>query len=380
MIIPYGHQNISEEDIKEASKALRSDWVTQGPEIEKFEKAFAKYCGAKYAVAVSSGTAALHIAYLAAGFKNGDEVITTPNTFAATANMIVACGAKPVFCDISKETLNIDEDKISRLINKNTKAIVPVHFAGLPCQMQKIAEIAKKNRLIVIEDACHALGAEYNRKKIGSCQYSDMAVFSFHPVKHITTGEGGMVATNSEAIYEKLKMLRNHGNTKEQKFLQKKDQGGWYYEMQELGFNYRITDFQCALGSSQLKKLDGFVSERRKIAEKYHFALKNLPLETIKEITGKNSYHLFVILVRDEKTRLALYNYLREKEIFCQVHYIPVYWHPFYKKLGYKEGLCLNSEDVYKRILSIPIYPGVDAKIQGRVVAEISKFFANEKK
>jgi dTDP-4-amino-4,6-dideoxygalactose transaminase len=264
--ISYGRQYIDKEDIREAIKVLRSDLLTQGPKVVEFESLLAGYCGAKYAVAVSSGTAALHIACLVAGLKKRDEAITTPMTFAATANSVLYTGAKPVFADINPETANIDARKISAHITGRTKAILPVHYAGLPCDMHSISKIAKKRGIVVIEDACHALGASYKHNKrwvkVGNCALSDMVVFSFHPVKSITTGEGGAVLTDRKELYEKLLMLRSHGITKERSKFTGSDAlscGDWYHEMQLLGFNYRITDFQCAMGISQLKKLDDFI-------------------------------------------------------------------------------------------------------------------------
>jgi len=295
-MIPYGRQFIDKEDIEAVLKILKSDWITQGPKIQEFEKALAKYCGARYAVVCSSGTAALHLAYLTAGLKKGDEVITSPNTFAATANMLLAVGAKPVFCDIRLDTYNIDESQIEKLIISRTKAIVPVHFAGHPCEMEKISKIAKKHKLLVIEDACHALGAKYKNLKVGSCKYSDMAVFSFHPVKSITTGEGGAILTNNEKFYKKLILLRSHGIHKDEK-----DKN----IMTELGYNYRLTDIQAALGISQFKKLDGFIRARRRVIKWYEKELKNikdiiLPQE-LKDIYS--AWHIYVIRTRDLKAR-----------------------------------------------------------------------------
>lgn len=266
-MIPYGHQKINQNDIEEVIKVLKSDWLTQGPKVLEFEEVLAKYCGAKYAIVCSNGTAALHLAYLAAGLKKGDEVITVPNTFAATSNMLLNVGAKPVFCDIRKDTYNIDENKIEKLITKKTRAIVPVHFAGQPCQMQEIKKIARKHKLLVIDDACHALGSSFKNSKIGNCQFADATVFSFHPVKPITTGEGGAVVTGNKKLYEKMVSLRSHGIHKDKKGKN---------VMTELGFNYRITDIQAALGVSQLKKLDSFIKQRRQIVKWYERELGNV--------------------------------------------------------------------------------------------------------
>ncbi|MCM8832211.1 MAG: UDP-4-amino-4,6-dideoxy-N-acetyl-beta-L-altrosamine transaminase [Candidatus Omnitrophica bacterium] len=360
MRIPYGHHHIDESDIKEVVKALKSNWITQGPKIKEFENALCEYTGSKYAVAVSSGTAALHMACLAAGVKEGDEVITSPITFVASANCVLYCGGRPVFTDIQEDTVNIDPEEIKKKINKKTKAIIPVHFAGHPCDLEEIYKIAKENNLIVIEDACHALGAEYKGFKIGACKYSDMTVFSFHPVKSITTGEGGAVLTNREDLYEKLVMLRNHGITKDDKKFINKGEGGWYYEMQELGFNYRITDFQCALGISQLKKLDKFIKRRREIVQIYNKELSKieeviLPLE---RPYVKSSWHIYYIRLRKPEKREFVFKQLQKKGIGVQVHYIPVYCQPYYKnKLGLQK--YPKAGNYYNSTITIPLYYGL---------------------
>jgi len=353
--IPYGHQWIDSDDIKGVVKVLKSDWLTQGPKIEEFEKAVAKYCGAKYGVAVSSGTSALYIAYKAAGIKNGDEIITTPLTFAATGNMMAMLGAKPVFVDVDRVTLNINPLEIERKINSKTKAIVPVDFAGNPCNYDEIFKIARKNNLLVIEDACHALGAEYKGKKIGS--FSDMTVLSFHPVKHITTGEGGMVLTNNENFYNKLKVFRNHG------MIKKPENGSWYYEIEEPSFNFRITDMQCALGISQLKKLNKFLQKRRQIVKKYDEAFrgfKNIVIPS-EEKLAKSAWHLYVVQVLGDRRKI--FDLLQEKGIGAQVHYMSLHMHPFYKnKFGYKEGDFPIAEKYYQRAITMPIFPGMRDK------------------
>jgi perosamine synthetase len=376
MMIPYGRQTIDELDIKAVSTVLSSDFLTTGPKVKEFEDKFAHFVGVKYAVAVSNGTAALHLACLATGLKKGEELITTPITFVASANCAFYCGAKPVFVDVKQENGLIDENLIESKITPKTKIIVPVHLGGLPCNMKRIRSIAKKYKLIVIEDACHALGSEYLGTKIGGCAYSDMSVFSFHPVKHITTGEGGMITTNSKNIYKKLLLLRTHGITKNPSEFVNKNKGPWYYEMQELGFNYRITDFQCALGISQLSKVKKFIKSRIAVAKMYDKAFFGSEcVGVIKPPKGyKNTYHLYIIKVKDGKTRLALFNYLKEKGISCQVHYIPVYWHPYYQELGYKIGLCPKAEEFYEKIISIPIYSSLDDKEQSRVIEYIRDF------
>jgi len=366
--ILYGHQFIDSSDIKEVVKVLKSDWLTQGPKVLEFEKELAKYCGAKYAMACSSGTAALHLAYLAAGLKTGDEAITTPNTFAATANMLLAVGAKPVFGDIRLDTYNLDESKIEKLVNKKTKAIVPVHFAGQPCEMKKIKNIARKNKLIVIEDACHALGAKYRNSKIGSCRYSDMAVFSFHPVKSITTGEGGAVLTNNKKYYERMILLRSHG-------IHKDKQGKNI--MAELGFNYRLTDIQAALGISQLKKLDKFIKYRRQVADWYKRAFagdENIILP--KEIKSNfSSWHIFVIRVANNQRRDKLAAYLKEKGVGVNFHYPAVYGHPFYRRSGYKNVKLEKMETYQKSRLTLCCYFGLSKKQAGHIVKLIKGFF-----
>ncbi len=374
-MINYGRQTIDKKDVEEVKKVLESDFLTTGPKIKEFEDKFADYVGVKYAVAVANGTAALHLACLAAGLTDGDELITSPMTFAASANCGLYCGAKPRFVDINERGL-INVDKIEEKVVDKTKVIVPVHYSGLACNMKKIKKVADKNDLIIIEDACHALGGKYKGSKIGDCQYSDMAVFSFHPVKHITTGEGGMITTNSMELYEKLLILRTHGITKkEDNFVNDKD-GPWYCEMQELGFNYRLSDIQCALGVSQLNKIDEFVAKRGEIADKYKKAFEDMDnVEVIEENEGQlNAYHLFVVKVDKEK-RLDLFNYLKENDILCQVHYIPVYWHPYYQKLGYERGLCPKAEDFYGKILSLPIYPSLKDEGQKEVIKAIGDYF-----
>ncbi|MEK6945629.1 MAG: UDP-4-amino-4,6-dideoxy-N-acetyl-beta-L-altrosamine transaminase [Nanoarchaeota archaeon] len=375
MSIPYGKQYIDEKDIDEVAKVLREDFLTTGPKVDEFEKKFAKYVGAKYAVAVSNGTTALHVACMAADLKKDEELITSPMTFAASASCALYCGAKPIFVDITKQGL-INPEKIEEKINNKTKIIIPVHYSGLTCDLEKIKNIADKHKLVIIEDACHALGAKFKEEKIGSCKNSDMCVFSFHPVKHITTGEGGMITTNSEELYKKMVMLRNHGMTKNPKELTRND-GPWYYEISKLGNNYRLTDIQCALGISQLNKLDKFVKRRREIADLYNKAFsQDNNVEIISEEKNQfNSYHLYVIKLKNSDIRKKLYEVLKEKGIICQVHYIPVYWHPLYVKMGYKKNLCHESELFYSRILSIPIYPALKESEQEFVIKSIKDFF-----
>ncbi|SNZ03788.1 UDP-4-amino-4,6-dideoxy-N-acetyl-beta-L-altrosamine transaminase [Persephonella hydrogeniphila] len=379
--IPYGRQFIDEEDIKAVIKVLKSDYITQGPKISEFERKLADYCGAKYAVVFNSGTSALHGAYFSIGLTKGDEFITTPITFAATSNAGLYLGAKPIFVDIELETGNIDVSKIEEKTTKNTKAISVVHYAGHPVDMKNVKKIADKYNLKVVEDACHALGAKYENEKIGSCRYSDVTVFSFHPVKHITTGEGGAVLTNDQDVYEKLLMFRNHGITKDKGRFVHKQEGEWYYEMQFLGYNYRMTDIQAALGISQLKKLDRFVERRREIAQLYNEAFRDNPFFDIpvEKEYASHSYHLYPIRLKDKylKIKEKIFDNLRKLGIGVQVHYIPVYWHPYYEKLGYRKGICPEAEDFYKREISLPIYPAMSNKDIEYVVKKVFKQFGD---
>ncbi|MGN0153924.1 MAG: UDP-4-amino-4,6-dideoxy-N-acetyl-beta-L-altrosamine transaminase [Lachnospiraceae bacterium] len=354
MFIPYGRQSIDEKDIQAVVDVLRSDYLTTGPKVTEFEKAVADYVGAKYAVAVSNGTAALHIACLAAGIREGDEVITSPITFAASANCVLYCGGTPVFADIKPDTYNIDPEDIERKITPRTKAIIPVHYTGQPCEMDAISEIAKKHNLIVIEDGAQVISGEYKGKRIGSI--SDMTTFSFHPVKPVTTGEGGMVTTNSKELYEKLKLFHTHGITREEAFLQNND-GPWYYEQLELGYNYRITDIQCALGISQMKKLDRFAEHRRKLAARYDkgFAGNTYIITPYQHPDCLSSYHLYMIQVPTD-IRKAVFEQLREAGVGVNVHYIPVYKHPYYQAHGYADVCCPNAEKFYAGAITLPLF------------------------
>lgn len=373
--IPYGRQLIDQADIRAVVRTLQSDWLTQGPAVDAFEKALCKVTGAKYAVAVANGTAALHVAYLAAGITKGDQVITPALTFAATANAALYCGAKPVFADIESHTGNIDARLIEPLINKSTKMIVAVHYAGYPCDMKALKRIAVKHRLLLVEDAAHALGAVDDGQKIGACTHSDMATFSFHPLKHITTAEGGAVLTNNKILYERLLMLRTHGITKDHSRLTDRTQGGWYHEMQLLGFNYRLSDIQCALGLSQLGKLPRFIAARRKIAKRYDKAFKNNPhIEILQEDRNRTcSYHLYPIRLKGgaQGYRAEIFDDLRKASIGVQVHYIPVYWHPYYQQLGYRKGINPNAERFYLSQISLPVYPGLTQKDCDRVIKTV---------
>ena len=374
--LPYGHQWLDERDLSAVVEALKGDWITQGPTVNEFEQRVADYCGARYAVAVSSGTAALHAACAVAGIAAGDEVVTTPLTFAATANAVVYCGGKPVFADIRPDTLNIDPAEIEKRITPQTKAILPVDFTGHPADLDAIRDIARAHDLIVIEDAAHALGAEYHGHKIGGL--SDMTVLSFHPVKHITTGEGGMILTNSKTFYEKLKIFRHHGIVKDPDKLTR-DEGPWYYEIQNLGYNLRITDFQCALGLSQLSKLDRFVRRRREIAAQYTEAFSQLPeVITPREANDvKAAYHIYVIQLRTELLRVGrreIFEALRAENIGVNVHYVPVHYHPFYqRKFGYQRGDYPHTEHYYQRAITLPLFPKMGDQDVQDVIEAVSK-------
>jgi UDP-4-amino-4,6-dideoxy-N-acetyl-beta-L-altrosamine transaminase len=366
MFIPYGRQSIDEEDIQAVAEVLRSDYLTTGPKVEEFEKVVADYVGAKYAVAVSNGTAALHIACLAAGIGQGDEVITTPITFAASANCVLYCGGTPVFADIKKDTYNIDPQDIERKITDKTKAIIAVHYTGQPCEMDAIHAIAKKHNLLVIEDGAQVISGQYKGKMVGGL--SDMTTFSFHPVKPVTTGEGGMVLTNHKELYERLKLFHTHGITRQPEMMHSND-GPWYYEQLELGYNYRITDIQCALGISQMRKLDRFAEHRRKLAATYDAEFARLIKEkNLYDNQGVplvvtphqhpdclSSYHLYMIQV-PAAIRRQVFEELRKADIGVNVHYIPVYKLPYYQEHGYKDVCCPNAEEFYSRAITLPLF------------------------
>jgi UDP-4-amino-4,6-dideoxy-N-acetyl-beta-L-altrosamine transaminase len=379
--IPYGRHFISEEDLKAVKSALLSDFITQGQHSEEFEKAFAEYTGAKYAVAVSNGTAALHIAAKAAGIKAGDKVITTPLTFVASANCVKFCGGDIYFSDIDRRTYLLDPVKLEALLRSKPagtfKGIIPVDFAGYPLNMEKFRKLADKYGLWIIEDACHAPGAWYvdsngTKQKTGNCAYADMAVFSFHPVKHITTGEGGMITTNDDNLYKKLILYRSHGITKRQDMLTE-NHGGWYYEMHELSHNFRLTDFQSALGRSQLKRADSGLKRRQEIAGKYDKAFAGSKIRT--PFYEKNTFHAFHLYVIEVPDRLNFYNYLVQNNIFAQIHYIPVHYMPYYKQFGWKIGDFPMVEDYYEHCISLPIFPTLTEKEQDYVIKKILKYY-----
>nr|WP_315989797.1 UDP-4-amino-4,6-dideoxy-N-acetyl-beta-L-altrosamine transaminase [Desulforamulus aquiferis] len=358
----YGKQWLDDGDIQRVVNVLKGDYLTTGPTIGMFEKEIADYVGAKYAVAFSNGTAALHAACFAAGIGVGDEVITSPITFVASANCVLYMGGTPVFADINDQTYNIDPQEIERLITAKTKAIIPVDLTGLPANLDCIKEIAQKHKLIVIEDAAHALGAIYKDKKVGSL--SDMTMFSFHPVKHITTGEGGIITTNKEEHYQRLIQFRNHGITRETNKLLD-NHGPWYYEMQMLGYNYRITDIQAALGISQLSKLDNFIRTRKDYAQAYNAAFRDMEqIICPAELTDRiSSWHLYIIRLNFDKLKVGrreIYEALLKENIGVNVHYIPVYYQPYYQGLGYFKGLCPKAEKLYEEMITLPLFPAMN--------------------
>lgn len=379
--IPYGHQHITDEDIAAVINTLKSDYLTQGPQITAFEKAFAVYVGAKYAVAVNNATAGLHLGATVLGVKPGDKVIVTPITFAASANCIRYCGGEVVFCDIDKNTYLMDIQKLEEMLQAAPRGtyqgIVPVDFAGYPVNLEAFRKLADEYGLWIMEDACHAPGGYFTdnrgeKQYCGNGNYADVAVFSFHPVKHIATGEGGMVTTNSKELYDKLCLFRTHGITKDQAMLYE-NHGGWYYEMQELGYNYRMTDFQAALGISQLRRADEGLARRQQIAARYNEAFAGI--EGIKvPFVGESiyhAYHLYIIQVDDRK---GLYDYLRVNNVYAQVHYVPLHLMPYYRQLGCKEGDCPVAEEYYRHCLSLPMFPTLTEEEQRYVIEKVIEF------
>lgn len=365
-MIPYGKQTIEQDDIQAVVDVLKSDFLTTGPKIAEFEQTVADYVGAKYTVAISNGTSALHAACFAAGIEPGDEVITTPLTFAASANCVLYCGGTPVFADVDPKTYNIDPEDIQRKITDRTKAIIAVHLAGQPCDMDAIHSIAREHGLIVIEDGAHALGSVYKGKKVGSM--SDMTTFSFHPVKPITTGEGGMIVTDNEDFYKKMILFRSHGITRDDSMMTRND-GPWFYQQFNLGYNYRITDIQCALGCSQMKKLDRFLARRKEIVARYNEAFADCDnIITPYQLSDTESgWHLYIVQVKKCDRRQVFEN-MREKGIGVNVHYIPVYMHPYYQEHGYENVHCANAEEIYSHIISLPLYPGLTSEQQDYVI------------
>lgn len=372
----YGHQYIDDADIKAVSEVLVSDYLTCGPMITELEKKLCKITGAKYAVVCSNGTAALHMACQAAGVAEGDEVITTPITFAASANCALYCGAKPVFADINPETYNIDPSCVKDKINQDTKAVVAVDFTGQAVELDPLLEICHEKDIVLIEDAAHSIGTVYSGRSVGSI--ADMTTFSFHPVKTVTCGEGGAVLTNSKEYYDKLLLFRAHGITRDPEFLEKTVEGPWYYEQVELGMNYRMTDIQAALLSSQLDKLPLFQARRKEIVARYNEAFSKLPEITVqREIKESDSTrHLYILRIKPEllsMDRAQFFEAMGAENICCNVHYIPVYYHPFYEKLGFKKGLCPNSEKLYEEMMSLPLYYAMSDQDVDDVIHAVEK-------
>jgi perosamine synthetase len=383
-LLPYGHQSIDEEDIQAVVDVLRSDWLTTGPKVAEFEEAFAAYVGSMYAVSFSSGTAALHGAAFAAGLKPGDEAITSPMTFAATANCVLYQGATPTLADVSADTLNLDPKKAAERITSSTRAILPVDYAGHPAEMDAILEIADRNGLIVIEDACHALGAEYRKRRTGSIAH--MTVFSFHPVKHMTTGEGGMVTTDRPDCAETLRRFRNHGISSDAR--QRHSQGLWHYEMVTLGFNYRLTDIGSTLGLSQLTKVQTNLLRRREIAARYASALRDVAAITLPAVREDvaHAWHLYPIRLNLEMlsaSRAEIFRALRAENIGVNVHYIPVHLHPYYRdRFGHRAGDYPVAENAYERLISIPMFHGMtdrDVEDVINAVRKVLEHYADDK-
>ena len=397
--IPYGRQHITQQDMDAVTRVLQSDYLTQGPEIQLFEEAFSTYIGSKYAVAVSNGTAALHLCALALEVNQKSKVITTPITFAASANCVRYCGGEVVFADIDPATLLIDTNRVEQLLKESPKGtyhgIIPVDFAGRPVQMDEYRKLADEYDLWIIEDACHAPGGYFTAadgtvNRCGDGRYADLAIFSFHPVKHIAAGEGGMITTNSEKLYQKLLKLRTHGITKnEEEFtndlsiaagLDMHGDGdaaltypGWYMEMQELGYNYRLTDFQAALGRSQLTRAVDGIRKRREIAGVYSEAFKGKTfLKREPEVVDGHAYHLYILEVEN---RLELYTELRKKGIYCQIHYIPLHLMPYYRQFGWKKGDFPNAEYYYSGCISLPVFPELSEEMQSYVIESILQFY-----
>lgn len=374
--IGYGRQSIDDADIQAVVDVLKSDFLTCGPKLEEVERKLCEITGAKYAVLISNGTAALHAACYAAGIQNGDEVITTPITFAASANCALYCGAKPVFADINPETYNISPEEIEKKITDRTKAVVAVDFTGQAVELDQIREICQKHHLILIEDGAHSIGTKYNGTPVGSI--SDLTTFSFHPVKTVTAGEGGAVLTNDEEFYKKLLLFRSHGITRNENWMSGKPEGGWYYEQMELGMNYRMTDIQAALLGSQLDRLETFAKRRREIVRMYDEAFQEMPEIIVqKEIPQSDTVrHLYLLQLNPERLkagRKEIFDALTAENIGCNVHYIPVYYFPYYQKLGYQKGLCPNAEALYERLITIPLYFGMSDEDVQNVIQAVKK-------
>lgn len=379
--IPYGHQDISDADVQAVVEVLRSDWLTQGPSGPRFESAVAERCGARHGIAVANATAALHLACLALGLGPGGRLWTSPNTFVASANCALYCGADVDFVDIDPGTLNMSADALGEKLVKAEKTgtlpdiVVPVHFAGQPCEMDRIAELSRRYGFAVVEDASHAVGATFRGERVGSGRWSDITVFSFHPVKIMTTAEGGLLLTNRDEVAYRLRLLRSHGISRDQSDIFDKTQGAWYYEQLDLGLNYRLTDLQAVLGLSQLQRLDAFLESRRKIVDRYEDRLSSLPLGLQRQhAAAESAWHLFVVRVLETsgRTRRQVFDALRSADIGVNVHYIPVHLQPYYRRLGFKSGDFPQAERYYSQALSLPIYSGLSGAAQDRVIKQLA--------
>jgi UDP-4-amino-4,6-dideoxy-N-acetyl-beta-L-altrosamine transaminase len=380
--IPYGRQDISEEDINAVVGVLKSDFLTQGPYVPQFEQAIAGYVGVKHAVAVNSATSALHIACLALGLKKGDWLWTSPNTFVASANCALYCDANVSFVDIDTKTYNMSVSalksklEVAKAENKLPKVVVPVAFAGQSCDMEAIHALSKEYGFAIIEDASHAIGGNYQGCKIGNSRFADITILSFHPVKIITTAEGGMALTNNDALAESMQLFRSHGITRDSNKMTKAAEGGWYYQQVDLGLNYRMTELQAALGVSQLKRIDAFVARRHELAKRYHTAFDGVPVTIpLQSEDGYSALHLYPLTVKDPALRKPLFDYLRDKGIGVNVHYIPVHTQPYYEQLGHKVGDYPAAEDYYSRAISIPMYSTLSDEEQDYVIQCIREFF-----
>ena len=385
-MIPYGRQDINQADIDSVINVLKSNWLTQGPQVPLFENTSTEYCGVKFGVAVNSATSALHIACLALGLGEGDYFWTSPNSFVASANCGLYCGAKVDFVDIDPETYNMSVEKLERKLiqskkdNRLPKIVIPVHFAGQSCDMRRIYSLSQEYGFNIIEDAAHAIGGRYLDRSIGGCQYSDITVFSFHPVKIITTAEGGLATTNDEVLAERMRLYRSHGVTRDPRLITKQVEGRWHYQQVDLGFNYRMTELQAALGVSQMQRLDEFITKRHILQERYDSLLSD-DLPVIKPYQGQDSYsslHLYPIQIDLEntgKTRKKIHSKLWDNDIAVNVHYIPIHTQPYYQQLGFKEGDFPSSEAYYNRVISIPLFHAMTFDQQDKVIATLEKSF-----
>lgn len=381
--IGYGHQYIDDADIQAVVDVLKSDYLTCGPKIDEAEAKLCEITGAKYAVLIANGTAALHATCFAAGIGPGDEVITTPITFAASANCVLYCGGRPVFADINPDTYNIDPDSVEKCITDKTKAVIAVDFTGQAVELKRLREICDRHNLVLIEDAAHSLGTKYDGVPVGNI--ADMTEFSFHPVKTCTAGEGGAITTNDEDLYKKLILFRTHGITRVQDWMDKPSEGGWYYQQVELGYNYRITDIQAALLSSQLDKLDIFAARRKELVARYDNVFCEMPEITVQKNIGQSDSvrHLYVIQLNLELLkcgRREIFDALQAEGVGVNVHYIPTYYFPYYQRLGYKMGICPNAERLYERIISLPLYYSLTNEEQDKVITAVKKVIGFYKK